>query len=470
MEGKDQPADAGVVCRLREIFYPRSVAVLGVSDSPQRVGYNLFESLLYGGFAGKVYPVHPRLKTVRGQKVYRSLSEIPEKVDVALIALNERATLAALRECGEKGVKGAVCVAGGYREVGEEGAALEEELRRTARQYGVSLIGPNTLGFINNDADLYATFYPMRLPKGKVSFICQSGGVGLTFMHRAADAGLGLNKWIGVGNRSTFEFSDYLAFLGKDETTAVIGLFIEGTENAGQMVRVAARLEKPVVAYKVGRSEAINYAALTHTGSMAGSYRLYRDIFRQFGLHLVDSLLEMVACLQALATAPLPAGNRIGILTHTAGPSIVAADQLLSRGCTLPPLSEHTLERVRELTGPNPPFVLKNPLDVAGMGFLAEAYGKYLDLVAQDPNVDLVLAIYCQHKNWPFPSPEIIRARKKTGKPIIACYASRSSLCAEDRRLLQEHGIPLFTTPEEAAWAAAALVGWSAELKRRSKK
>lgn len=455
------------VRRLREIFYPESVAVLGVSDSRERVGFNLFESILHGGFGGRIYPVHPRLETVLGQKVYHSLAEIPDKVDLAVIALNERATLEALRECGAKGVKGAVCVAGGYRETGREGSALEEELRRTAQSRGLSLIGPNTLGFINNAADLYVTFYPLRLPKGRVSFVCQSGGVGLTFMHLATDAGLGLNKWIGVGNRSTFDFADYLAFLGEDESTKVIGLFVEGTENAADMVRVAGRLDKPVVVYKTGRSVGVNYAALTHTGTMAGSYRVYRDIFRQFGLYPVESLREAVAALQGLALAPLPAGNRIGILTHTAGPSIIAADELLCRGCALPPFTEETLEGVRRLTGPNPPFVLKNPLDVAGMGFLAGAYGEYLSLVAQDPNVDLVLAIYCQHKNWPFPTPQIIRARKETGKPVIACYASRLDLCAEDRRLLHEHGIPLLTTPEEAAWAAAALVARTAEIKRR---
>ncbi|MGQ9825139.1 MAG: acetate--CoA ligase family protein [Desulfotomaculales bacterium] len=456
--------------RLQEVLYPESVAVLGASDSPQRVGFNLLESILYGGFAGRVYPVHPRLESALGHRVYRSLAEIPDKVDLAVIALNERATVEAIRECGAKGVKGAVCVAGGYRETGNEGAALEAELQQAARLSGVSLIGPNTLGFINNDADLYVTFYPLRLPKGNVSFVCQSGGVGLTFMHLAADAGLGLNKWIGVGNRSTFDFADYLAFLGEDDTTEVIGLFIEGTENAAEMVRVAGALNKPVVVYKIGRSAGVNYAALTHTGTMAGSYRVYRDIFRQFGLYPVDSLREMLACLQGLALAPLPAGNRVGILTHTAGPSLIAADELLCRGCTFPAFTEETLQKVRNLTGPTPPFVLKNPLDVAGMGFLAEAYGEFLALVASDPNVDLVLAIYCQHKNWPFPTPQIIRVREETGKPVIACYASSLGPCAEDRRLLHEHGIPLLTTPEEAAWAAAALVARAAETKRKEAK
>ncbi|MBC7345986.1 MAG: CoA-binding protein [Clostridia bacterium] len=454
---------------LDNIFYPKSVAVLGVSDSRQRVGYNLFESLLQGGFPGSLYPVHPRLETVLGRRVYHSLAEIPEKVDLALLALNERATLAALEECGEKGVKGAVCVAGGYREVGEAGAALEEELRAIARRYGIGLIGPNTLGLINNDADLYATFYPLRLPKGPVSFISQSGGMGLTFMHRAADAGLGLNKWVGVGNRSTFEFADYLAYFGQDPTTKVIGIFLEGTEGAARMVRVAAAIAKPVVVYKVGRGEVTDYASLTHTGTLAGSYRVYRDIFRQFGLYAVESVAQMVAALKALSLAPLPQGNRVGIMTHTAGPSIVAADELLSRGCSLPPLAAATLEAIERLTGPSPPFVLKNPLDVAGLGFAAEAYGQYLELVAQDPGVDLVLAIYCEHKNWRFPSRELVQAKERAGKPIVACYASRDEFLEEERKLLEHHGIPLFGTPEEAAWGAAALVAWAERLRRKAK-
>lgn len=453
---------------LESIFYPKSVAVLGVSDSPQRVGYNLFESLLQGGFPGNLYPVHPRLESVFGRRVYHSLAEIPEKVDLALIALNERATLAALKECGEKGVKGAICVAGGYREVGEAGADLEEELRALARRYGIGLIGPNTLGIINTDADLYATFYPLRLPKGAVSFISQSGGMGLTFMHRAADIGLGLNKWVGVGNRATFGFADYLSYLGQDPSTRAIGIFLEGTEDAGAMVRVAAEIGKPVVVYKVGRAKATDHACLTHTGTLAGSYRLYRDIFRQFGIYAVDSVAEMVASLKALSLAPLPAGNRVGIMTHTAGPSIVAADELLRRGCHLPSFAAATLEAIERLTGPSPPFVLKNPLDVAGFGFAAEAYGQYLDLVVQDPGVDVVLAIYCEHKNWRFPSPELVQTKEKVGKPIVACYAARNKSLEEERKFLERHGIPLFGTPEEAAWGVAALVAWAEWLRRKA--
>lgn len=451
---------------IRSILYPRSIAVLGVRSSPQQVGYNIFESIIYGGFAGDVYPVHPRLKTVLDRKVYPSLAEIPGQVDLAVIALNEKATISALEECEKKGIRHAVCVAGGYREIGGEGEGLEKTLQEVATRTNVSFIGPNTLGFINNEIDLNATFYPMILPKGKVSFISQSGGLGLTFLHRAADAGLGINKWIGAGNRSNFSFSDYLSFLGADEGTGAIGLFLEGAEDARSMVYRAAQIKKPVVVYKAGRSEEIDRSTFTHTGSMSGSYRVYRDIFSQFNIQVADSVMELVAVLKALSLSPLPAGGNVGLMTHTAGPGIVAADLLFSRGHRIPDLTAKTLESLHQLAGKNPPVVLRNPLDVAGMGFRADIYRQYLELLATDPNVDLVLAIYCQHKNWRFPTAEIIEVKEKVKKPFVVCYSSPGSYLEKERPLLEGRGIPLFNTPEEAAWAASALIDRFSRLQR----
>lgn len=446
---------------LKGMFHPQSVAVIGATNVTERAGYNLVNSLIHGGFSGHIYPVHPRLDTLLGLKVYHSLAEITEPLDLAIIALNERGTVDILKDCGEKGAKGALCFAGGYRETSEQGAALEEQLRDSANRYHVPLIGPNTFGIISNDVNLNATPCPMHLPKGGVSFITQSGGVGLTFLHRAADAGLGINKWICVGNRCTFDFADYLAFLGQDSGTRVIGLMVEGTEKADEMVRAAADIGKPVVVYKVGRTSAVNFASMTHTGSMVGSYQLYHDIFQQYGLFQVTNLLEMIATLKGLAMIESPRSNRIGIVTHTAGPSILAIDELLNRGHSMATLTESTLEGVRKLAGPNPPFIAKNPLDVTAVGWPTEPFGQYLELLAGDPNVDIVLAFYCQQDLLGLPSRELIRVKEKTGKPMVACYASRAALCEPDRELLESKGIPLFTSPEEAAWAIGAVLDWT---------
>lgn len=447
------------------LFNPRSVAVIGVTDSPARVGYNLLESVVSAGFKGRIYPVHPRLEALAGLPVYRSLAQVPDPVDLAVVGVNHLAALEVVEECGRRGVKGVVLVAGGFKETGPQGEALEKKLVETARRYGMEIIGPNTLGLISTHAGLNATFYPLgELPRGRASFITQSGGVGLAILQKARDEGLGISKWVGVGNRSTLEVTDYLAYLARDESTSVIGLFLEGTEDAGRLARVAARVarQKPVVVYKVGRSGKADFAALTHTGSMAGSYRLYRQIFgEQFGLLMVESTLAMVAACKALALAPRPAGNGVGVVTHTAGPSIVFLDEVAVRGGTFPAFAPATMERIKEILGENPPVVLKNPLDAAGQGMQAATFGRLLEAVAQDPRVDLLAAIFCWHRHWRCPTPEILSVRERYGKPVVALYIGTLDEVRAERDALQGRGVPVYLTPEEAAWGAAALLHYA---------
>lgn len=444
---------------LKAVFYPERVAVIGANDSPDRVGYNVLQGIIEGGFAGRVYPIHPRHREILGREVYRSLEDVPGPVDLAVICLNQHATVEAAESCGRSGVKGIICHAGGYREMGAEGLELEKRLAGVAAQYGMCLVGPNSLGLINNDGNFYSTFYPMKLPLGTVSLVSQSGGMGLAVMNRAIDEGMGINKFVGVGNCSSLGFADYLEYLGEDEGTSVIGVFMEGTADARRFVQAAGQVavKKPVVAYKAGRSAASDRYAVTHTGSAAGSYQVYRDIFRQFGIFAVDSVSELVAACKALALLPVPRGNGVGILTHTAGPSIVMADYLEPRGCNIPPLRENTIRRVTGIIGEDPPVVLKNPLDAAGLGFLRHTYGLLAEAMLEDPGVDVLVAVYCLHKNWGLPTEEIIRACKKYRKPVVACYASHLEGCREDRKLLHEAGVPLYTTPEEASTAVAAL-------------
>lgn len=448
---------------LGAVFYPGSVAVIGANESPDRVGFNVLQGIIEGGFKGRVYPVHPRHQSILGRKVYRSVEEIPEPVDVAVICLNQHATVEAAESCGRRGLKGIICHAGGYREMGPGGFDLENRLTGVARQYGMHLVGPNSLGLINTDGDFYSTFYPLQLTRGKVSLISQSGGMGLTIIHRAMDEGMGMNKFVGVGNCSSLGFADYLKYLGEDEGTSVIAVFMEGAGDARRFVQVAGKVaaKKPVVVFKAGRWADSDHYSMTHTGSAAGSYRLYRDIFKQFGIYMVDNTADLVAACKALALLPLPRGNRVGILTHTAGPSIVMSDHLLARGCSIPPLEENSIRRVKEIVGEEPPVVLKNPLDAAGLGFMRQAYGSLAGALLADPGIDILAAVYCLHRNWGLPSEEIIRSYRKYGKPVVACYASHLPGCREDRDLLQEAGVPLYTTPEEAATAVAALAHYA---------
>lgn len=445
--------------RLDRVFNAKSVAVVGAGEVPGKVGYNIIESLLYAGYSGKIYPIHPRLESVLGLRVYRSLRELPEGVELAIIAINQYATVEVLDDCAAKGVLGVVCVAGGFRELGPEGEELEQRLVEKAKGSGLILIGPNTLGFINPWAKINTTFYPMHLKAGSVGLISQSGGMGLTMVYKAFDEDLGLSKWIGCGNRSSLKFSDYLHYLACDPKTKVIGIFLEGTEDAKEMVELAKEIvkEKPIVVYKAGRSHRIDFATVTHTGSMAGSYRVYRDIFEETGILMVDSIEELIAACKALALSPLPPRDGIGILTHTAGPSIIVLDELLQRGCRVPPWKEGTIRAVEEILEGNPPTVIKNPLDVPGAGFDCVTYGRLAQKLLEDEGTGSLLCIFTHNRLWRFPSAELIDLSRHQPKPLLAYFVSPSEGVKEERRWLQSQGIPVYTDPHLAAVGLFAL-------------
>jgi acetyltransferase len=434
------------------------VAVLGATAEVDRVGYNILASLLYGGFAGDIYPVHPRLGELQGLRVYPSLAAVPVPPDLAVIALNERATVAALKECGRLGVRAAVCLAGGYKETGPAGARLEAELVETAAQYGIALAGPNTLGLINTGANLYVTFYPLRLASGSVSLVSQSGGMGLTMLYKAMDEGLGIEKFVVVGNRSVLDVADYLAYLGDDPGTRAVGLFLEGVEDARRLVELAGRVNrvKPVVVYKAGEAAAAAYAALTHTGSMVGHHRLYLEACRQYGLYTVDSADRAVTALKALTTAPPAQGRRVAVVTHTAGPGIVLVDRLGAGGAVFPPLSPETEAAVKKVMGDTPPVVIKNPLDAAGLGLSPDVIGRLTAVLRADPAFDLVLVVFCQHPHWPFPSPQL--ASLSGSKPVVACYIATQAGVRAEQGVLAAAGVPVYNSLEAAAGAADALM------------
>lgn len=456
------------LARLHDFFYPRRVAVIGVTNTPDRVGYNILDSILHGGFTGEVYPVHPHHEQVLGCKVYKSLDEIPAPVDAAVICLNQHATVEAVESCGRAGVKGVICSAGGYRETGEAGQALEKRLVAAAAKYGLPVIGPNTLGMINNDGNFYCTFFPMKFPAGKVSIISQSGGMALTTINLAIDEGIGINKFIGVGNCVNFDIADALEYLESDDSTAVIGVFLEGTADAARFARTAGRVarKKPVVVFKAGRVEGIDHHTQTHTGAAAGSFALYRDILRQHGVFTVNSATELVAACKVLALQPLPAGNRVGILTYTAGPCVVMIDYLAQAGCMIPPLHGATIRRVKQILGTeDPPVVLKNPLDAVGLAFDRPTYSGLAEAMLADDNVDLLLSVFCLHKYWELPASELAAAQKKYGKPLIVNFAGHWLGSRPNREFLQQEGVPLFNAPEKTAMAAAALVHYGMRRK-----
>ncbi|NPV76799.1 MAG: hypothetical protein HPY59_10555 [Anaerolineae bacterium] len=446
--------------RLDQVFHARSVAILGANDSPERVGYLLLESLLEGGYTGKIYPVHPRHKQLLNCTVYSSLAEIPEKVDLVMIALNQEKTVEAVKECGALGVKGVVCVAGGYKEMGEEGRRLEEALSAAAKEHDLVLIGPNTLGFFNADARLNATFYPETLPPGSgISVISQSGGVGRAALEKLRDEGLGVNKWIGVGNRATLEFSDFVDYLAEDPATSVIAVFIEGTDKGRELMEAARRAaqKKPILIFRTGNSDLAQKSAVTHTGSMIKSPKLFSDACAQYNLIEVKSTNELVCAAKALALMPLPKGEGIGMVTHTAGPSIELLDYLEAAPCRLADFTPQTMAELKTLFK-GIPVILKNPLDAAAFGYSPEGYGRVSEVVLADSHVDLLVAIHALHKNWKFATSQLVAIQEKFQKPVLACYISTVAGAKLVRDELQPAGIPCFASIQEAAWGLGAVL------------
>jgi acetyltransferase len=445
--------------RLDRMFSPRSVAVIGAGAEPDRVGHAIMDSIVTGGFPGKIYPIHPRHNEILGLRVYRDLDELPEVPDLAVIALNQHSTVSVAARLRELGVSGASLIAGGYAEMGQDGLTLQAQLREAAGDMPV--VGPNTLGFLNTRAKINVTFYPRTLVPGNVSFLSQSGGIGLALKGRAEDEGLAIAKWIGVGNRVNLEFDTLLDYLKDDPDTRVIGIFTEGTSNPARFVRQIAEVcrHKPVVVYKGGLGEDADRITVTHTGAAAGQARIWEGALRQAGAFSVRSSSEMVAMCKALAIARVPKGRRIGLFTHTAGPSIVAWDTLSEvPGCVLSELSAQTFQRISEILGPSVPVVYKNPVDGAAGAFLAQPFHDIAEAMLQDPGVDALMTIFCEHKNWPYPSDALIELAGRFPQPIVACFIGSIQNIAPDRALLHDAGVPTYVMPEDAALGLKALL------------
>lgn len=451
--------DQAFRARLDRMFSPQSVAIIGAGAVPEKVGHAILDSVVTGGFQGRIYPVHPRHKEILGLKVYPDVDDLPEVPDLGVVALNQHSTVEMTAKLREMGVQGASVIAGGYSEMGGDGAELQARLRDAAGDMPV--VGPNTLGFLNARVRLNVTFYPRILHPGNVSFLSQSGGIGLGIKGRADDEGLGIAKWVGVGNRVNLEFSTLLEYFKDDHETDVVGIFIEGSADPRKLVETIASLtpHKPVLVYKGGRGEKADRVTITHTGAAAGQDEIWEGALRQAGAMMVSSVSEMVSACKALSIGRVPKGKRLGIFTHTAGPSIVAWDVLQHEpGCVLADLQEGTLNRIADILGPSVPVVYKNPVDGAAGAFLSDPFHDIAEAMLDDPSVEALLAIFCEHKNWPYPADALIELANRFPQPIVACFIGSYRRIEPDRSRLHQAGVPTYVLPEDAAIGMHALL------------
>jgi len=436
---------------LHYLLNPRSIAVIGASRNPAKLGFQALKAIVTGGFKGKIYPVNPEIngESLLGYKGYKDIASIPEGVDLFVFAIPAVRVIDALKEAIKKNARGAVIFAGGFKEAGIEGRSLEVELRKIADAEGVNIVGPNCIGMINFHQGINATFAwtLSDLPRGNISVISQSGGTGMAIIYQMANLGLGLGKFISVGNRANLEFADLFEYFAEDEETDVILLFIEGIEEGRQFfekARIASK-KKPILAYSAGFSRTASNAALSHTGSAASSKEIYRAAFLQAGILLVDSIEELVDTAKALSKVP-PFKEGVVILTHSAGPSIVIADLCEEAGVPLPTFSRETQKKLSEFI---PQYSRPtNPLDMFAQAWInTDLYLKALDVILQQENISLAVPVYCSSMGagMKFPAQKAVQVSKKHGKHILLCLVAPDTE-REEQEEYERAGIPTFTS------------------------
>ena len=446
-------------------FNPRSIAVIGASAKPEKLGHQTFKSIVKAGFKGKLYPVNLRGEDVLGYKGYRSVKEIPEDVDLAVICIPAKFVPEVVKECGEKGVKGVIVISGGFKEVGGEGKLLEERLVEYARAYGVRIVGPNCVGVYCPKTGVDTLFLPAeksgKPPHGSISIISQSGALGTVFLDWAEMYSIGIAKFVSYGNRADVDESELLLYLRDDPDTKVIAAYLESIADGKRFVEALKETTpvKPVVVIKAGRTEAGAKAASSHTGAIASSDVVVSAVLKQYGAVRAYDTSEFFEYSIALASGRLLKGNRIAVVTNGGGAGVMAVDKLtdkvLGAGLRLAGFASETLEELRSYY---PPYVqVGNPVDLTGDS-TADWYEHALKTVVKDPNVDGLLAITL------FQAPKmddtvidvVEEVYRSTDKPmLVVVMGGRSSV--DKVREYNRRQIPVYLEAERAAKAMKVL-------------
>lgn len=468
--------------RIDAIFSPQSVAVVGASTTPGKVGHDIFANILRGRYQGTLYPVNPSARSVLSVRAYASITEIPDNVDLAMIILPPNRAVGAIEEAIRKGVKGVVVVSAGFREVGAEGRAIEDRLVAMCREAGVRMVGPNCLGVINPHASvrLNASFSARMPNPGNISFISQSGALCTAVLDFAAARDFGFSKFISIGNKADVDELDLLQYLHQDLDTDVIMLYLEELRRGASFVQAVKEITSgdrptPVLVIKSGRTSAGAEAAASHTGALAGTEAVYDAIFEQAGVIRVDTIDELFDFANAFAfksesrlgkiTRRIPNGNRVAIVTNAGGPGIVATDMTVSSGLQLAQLAPETVE---VLASHLPATAnIHNPVDVIGDA-TQDRYENALAAVIRDQGVDGALVILTPQSmtNALETAKAITKVARHSHKPILSSFMGIVDVSA-GVQYLQGQGYPVYRFPENAAKSFGALYRYSEWLNRQ---
>ncbi len=452
-------------------FSPGSVAVIGASRRPDTIGYQIVDNLVRHGYTGVVYPVNPHAVAVHSIPAYPSVLAVPGPVDLGVIVVPKERVLDVVEDCGRKGVKALVVISAGFKEVGAEGRDRELRLSERARALGIRLIGPNCMGILNTDpsSSMNATFAPTMPPAGPLSFMSQSGAMGVTILDYAKEYGIGIHHFASVGNKADVSGNDLVEFWEHDPGTRVILMYLENFGNPRRFTTLARRVTraKPIVVVKSGRTQAGARAAASHTGALAAVDVATDALLAQCGVLRADSVQELFDVAMAFEDQPTPAGGRVAIVTNAGGPGIIIADACESEGLEVVELSPPTQARLRAIFPAE--ASVRNPVDMIASA-TSESYRVALEAVLGDPNVDAAIAAFVpplgvRQVDVATSIVEAFRTREPRDKPLLAVLMGRQGL-PEGRAELHEAGVPAYTFPESAARALAAMVRYRRWLER----
>src|ERR687894_507271 len=438
---------------LEAIFRPETVAVIGAAERPGSVGRTIMWNLVSSPFGGTVFPVNSRRPSVLGIKTYPSVSDVPQKVDLAVIVAPAPAVPDIITECVEAGVEGAIIISAGFRETGPEGIELEERVLAEARRGRMRIIGPNCLGVMNPTTGLNATFAGSMARQGSVGLLSQSGALLTAILDRSFRENIGFSSIVSVGTMMDVGWGDLIYHLGDDPKTKSIVVYMESVGDARSFLSAAREvaLTKPIIVIKAGRTEAAGKAAASHTGSLTGSDEVLDAAFSRSGVLRVDEISELFGMAEVLGKQPRPRGPRLTVLTNAGGPAVLATDALIGNGGELAGISEETMDA---LNGFLPaPWSHNNPIDVLGDAD-PERYAKTLQTAAGDPGSDGLLVILTpQDMTDPTATAERLAPyAHSTRKPVLASWMGGPAVAAGES-ILNGAGIPTFDYPDAAARA-----------------
>ncbi len=448
-----------------DLFKPRSVAVIGASREPNKVGHAVLKNIINSGFQGKVYPINPKAEEVLGIKAYKSVLDVSEDIDLAIMVVPASIALDVAEECGKKGIKHLVVISAGFKEIGGEGVERERKLIEIARKYGMRIVGPNCLGIIDTYTPINASFSATMPRRGNIAFISQSGALLTAILDWSIRRGIGFSRIVSLGNKADLNEADFIQAVEEDINTKVILLYLESIENGRKFIEIAGRVsrKKPIVLLKGGVTEAGARAAMSHTGAMTSSVTALEAGLKKAGVLLARTLSELFDYAIAFSYQPIPINNRIAVVTNAGGPGVITSDMIIARGLRLALLTPDTINSLRSKLPPA--ATISNPVDVLGDA-RADRYSYAIEMVLNDDNVDgLIVILTPQAMTEPIETAKaMLRLNKKyPNKPMIGVFIG-GDMVEEASKILMENGLPVYDLPERGVVAIYGLCKYRENL------